>query len=992
MTTPTPSLRRLITIGVISAVVISLLITLIGLGFQLKLREQVVKKQYHLTQIRESLLNLKMAFLIARQYDYQLVEIASHNLLPDPAITTNHIAALTEALIELEKFKTASIDFPELESYHQQLTRLLDQYQTTVKQITDQIDQRQQADGIEQTLRRARQKLWQSLERNGIKTFIERIALEEQAYLSTRRQEYADNIRIQITRLQAAIPFLTDSEQSVVQQNITNYIATFTRLVEFDQNLYQYASRLDYQTSDLVNVAKAVSQFLVSEQQEITSISEIDDWISLGLMLWMVSSSIIIFIVLGRFIQRYFTRPLIELTTAAQRVADGWRDTPIPLVGTDEIGNLARALARLTAALNDTIARLEERIDQRTDQLRRALNEKDALLLQEQHRIRREQALVELGSRLSTAQDAAEVYRCVVEALATAKEAEDRIGVYTREPDGVEWVPRALVGYQQYPLRVLRLPMFNLPIHRPFYIPDLQQHEVPSLPGVSGSAIFITFSTDPYPTALLVVYRPQSHAFTDDEIDHLGIAARLAEQALTRIRLIVSLQQAKERAEEINRERSKLLARLDHDIRNPLNTIIALSETLRDALSERSIFVEDLEKIGSAGRRLLARLNILLDSAKIEIGALELRPEPFIFDTLLDRVLAEVTPLIRQQRNRLTIERPRQVGTIVADLNRLWQVLLYPLHFVATTTQHGVITLSVQRYTNDDQVEIVEVTISDTGVALSKEQIDALLTPFAPPPETPRQIDTGHNLALCYQLCTLMKGTFQLTSPGPRGINFHIRIPVNAADETIRPIPPARLPRPDVLVITTTDARVLQAALEQLGWQVQCETTLTDAVTNLAKPPTAILMHAEHRELAERILPTAGWQQTPVIWLTDNVDDSSVPSALWPGDPNDVIQTLQALLSRHPVLPSTRHILLIEDETPTRLIIRRVLESDGWTVIEASNGQLGAKLWRTTQPQLVILDLILPDIDGIALLREIRNELNTPVVIVTARLLQNEEL
>ncbi len=992
MTTPTPSLRRRLNISIIGAIAISLLITLIGLGWQFKLREQIVQRQQYLAQMREAMLNLKTAFLIARQYDYQLIEIVSHNL-SEPTVTAKHTAALTEVQAAIERFNTAISDLPELESYRQQLNHLLDQYQTTVMQITDQIDLRQRSGGIEQTLGLARRELWQSLARNESNTFLIRLALEEQAYLSTRRQEYIDNIRIQINNLQTFISLLPDSEQQVVQRQLADYTSLFTQLTKLDQQLSHYTSQLEYQTEDLIKVIENINEILNSEQWEIANISETSNWIGLGLVLWMIFSSTTIFIVLGRLINRYFTKPLIELTTAAQRVAEGWRDTPIPLIGTDEIGDLARALAQLTATLNDTIASLEERIEQRTAQLRRALNEKDALLVQEQRRIRHAQALVELGSRLSTAPDAAEVYRRVVDALATAKEAADRIGIYTREPDGVEWVPRAVVGYQQHASTVLRLPVFDLPAHRPFYIPDLRQHEVQSLPGISGSAIFIVFSTDPYPEALLIVYRPQPHAFTDDEIDHLGIAARLAEQALTRIRLVASLRQAKERAEETNRERSKLLARLDHDIRNPLNTIIALSENLRDAFAEEySVFSEDLEKIGNAGRRLLARLNVLLDSAKIETGAFELRPEPFIFDTLLDKVLAEVTPLIRQQRNRLAIERPPQVGTIVADLNRLWQVLLYPLQFVATTTQLGVITISVQRSTDDNHGAIIEVTISDTGAALSEEQIDALLTPFAPPPETPRPIDAGHNLALCYQLCTLMGGTFQLTSSGPRGVTFHIRIPVNTADETVQPMYPTFLSQPDVLVITKTDAHVLQAALEQLGWQVQCETMLTDAITNLPEPPTAILVDAEQQELAERILSTAGWQQVPVIWLTDNVDDSSTTCASWPGDPNDVIQTLQTVLSRRSTLPSARHILVIEDEISTRLIIRRVLESDGWKVIEAGSGQLGAMLWRITQPQLVILDLILPDIDGIALLREIRTELNTPVVIVTARLLQNEEL
>jgi len=991
VTTPTPSLRRRLNISIIGAIAMSLLITLIGLGWQFKLREQIVQRQQDLAQMREAMLNLKTAFLIARQYDYQLIEIVSHNL-SEPTVIAKHTAALTEVRAAVERFNTVSSDLPELESYRQQLNHLLDQYQTTVKQITDQIDLRQRNGGIEQTLRQARRELWQSLALNGSNTFLIRLVLEEQAYLSTRSQEYIDNVRIQINNLQAFIALSPDSEQQVVQRQLADYISLFNQLTKLDQQLSHYTSRLDYQTEDLIKVVENIDQILSSEQNEITNISETSNWIGLGLVLWMVFSSTTIFIVIGRLINHYFTKPLIELTTAAQRVADGWRDTPIPLIGTDEIGNLARALARLTATLNDTIASLEERIEQRTAQLRRALNEKDALLIQEQRRMRRAQALVELGSRLSTAPNAAEVYRRVVEALATAKETEDRIGIYTREPDGVEWVPRAVVGYQQHASTVLRLPVFDVPAHRPFYIPDLRQHEMQSLPGISGSAIFIVFSTDPYPEALLIVYRPQPHAFTDDEIDHLGIAARLAEQALTRIRLIASLRQAKERAEETNRERSKLLARLDHDIRNPLNTIIALSETLRDSFAEHSVFSEDLAKIGNAGRRLLARLNVLLDSAKIETGTFELRPEPFIFDTLLDKVLAEVTPLIRQQRNRLAIERPPQVGTIVSDLNRLWQVLLYPLQFVATTTQLGVITLSVQRSTDDNHGAIIEVTISDTGAALSEEQIDALLTPFAPPPETPRPIDAGHNLALSYQLCTLMGGTFQLTSSGPRGVTFHIRIPVNTADETVQPMYPTFLSQPDVLVITKTDAHVLQAALEQLGWQVQCETMLTDAITNLPEPPTAILVDAEQQELAERILSTAGWQQVPVIWLTNDIDDSSTTCALWPGDPNDVIRTLQTVLSRRSTLPSARHILVIEDEISTRLIIRRALEIDGWKVIEAGNGQLGAMLWRTTQPQLVILDLILPDSDGIALLREIRTELNTPVVIVTARLLQNEEL
>ncbi|WP_322489106.1 histidine kinase dimerization/phospho-acceptor domain-containing protein [Chloroflexus sp.] len=119
----------------------------------------------------------------------------------------------------------------------------------------------------------------------------------------------------------------------------------------------------------------------------------------------------------------------------------------------------------------------------------------------------------------------------------------------------------------------------------------------------------------------MALYRPQPNAFTDDEIAYVGIAARLSRQALTQVRLVGSLQQAKEAAEAINRERSAFLARLDHDVRNPLNTIIAMSEMLREAITDRPAASEDAGTIARASRRLLSRLNILLDSAKIEAVA-----------------------------------------------------------------------------------------------------------------------------------------------------------------------------------------------------------------------------------------------------------------------------------------------------------------------------------------------------------------------------------
>lgn len=137
-------------------------------------------------------------------------------------------------------------------------------------------------------------------------------------------------------------------------------------------------------TDNLLLIINELTRILKSEQQQVNASFSTTIWIGFWIVMWMIGSSAAIFIGGSWFINRYFTQLLITLTNAARRVAEGWRETPIPLVGTDEIGDLARSLARLTTSLNATIATLEERIQQRTAQLQDALREKETVLVRSQ--------------------------------------------------------------------------------------------------------------------------------------------------------------------------------------------------------------------------------------------------------------------------------------------------------------------------------------------------------------------------------------------------------------------------------------------------------------------------------------------------------------------------------------------------------------------------------------------------------------------------------
>lgn len=996
MNKPSPSLRHRLIIGIVSAIMLSLVVSIGGLWIQAALHQHTTERLQRAAQAREATLSLNIALLTEHRHDIALLELAYRNQPIEPLTVVAYITTLQEVRQAFGKLEALSVEFTSLTPFTQELGQTFNTYQATLAQITAQIEQRRHINGIEHRLREAWRALWLTLDQQA-SIFRERglrLALEEQAYLTTRRQEYIDGVRIQINQLQAATMGLPESDRTLLQQRLTAYLNTFLQLTTLDRELQQYVTALQYHTDDMLHAIVGIQQAIATEQDQAAAMLNLADWMSYGLILWMIGSSTTIFATLGWFINRHITRPLTTLTYAAKRVTSGWHETPIPIVGTDEIGDLARALAQLTNELNETIAKLEDRVAQRTIQLQRALARNEALLAQERRRSRNEQILIDLSLALSHLMDEAAIYRCVVDTLAAGQEPDDRIGIYTREADGTFWVPQVTYGYQRDPFLKLVAPKALEQAHANLcYIDDLSAYSVQGLPALQGSVVAATILLDQQDYALLTLYRPQPNAFTDDEIAYIGIAARLAGQALTRVQLVGSLQQAKEAAEAINRERSAFLARLDHDVRNPLNTIIAMGEMLREALADRPAASEDAGTIARAGRRLLSRLNILLDSAKIESGMLTLQPEPFLLDTLLDDVLSEIEPLIRQNHNRLEIERPSNLGLIVADLNRLRHSLIHPLRFAAATTRHGAITVQVQRQTTDAQRDVLAVTINDTGATLSERHLQSLLTPFALPSAGSRRADEGQGLALSRQLCELMGGSLVAYPRTSAGIGFTIRIPIVLSHEPDDPVvQPHYWPQPDLVLVTAIEARTLQNALEQVGWQVQRAASLTEAIAQVRRPPSALLIDTTHdpAPVAE-ILLAAGWDTVPVIWLCHaDSGECAMLCARWPGDVEAVIRTVKTVLPRPQ--QHSNAILLIEDDLPTRLMIRHALESEGWHVIEAGDGVTGKTIWLSAKPALVILDLMLPDGDGLALLHHLRQIMTTPVVVVTAKMLHHDEL
>lgn len=997
MTGSVPRLHRRLFVGVISAVAGLLIVSVVGVWWQAFCYQQASEYRQQIAQAREAVFRLETTFLNARQLDQKLIDIAVHNRSVDPALIVEYTEAMQVVLQAQATLKSLRTAIAEVEPWIGQIERLLIQYQTAVGQVIAQIEQRQHADGIESVLLHHRRALWLLLAQNGneLHELNLRLALDEQAYFATLRQEYVDNVRLRLRRLRMQSSQLSANNREAVQRGIAAYEQTFLRLVELNRELDRSDLVLHYCTTDIRASIQGLTQAIAVAQQRVNEQLNVALQIGYGLSALLIIGSVAIFIVAGWFIDRYFTQPLVTLTQAAQRVASGWRDTTIPLVGTDEIGTQARAVYQLTTTLNQTIVGLEERVAQRTAQLQATLAEKEALLTRELQRNRRDQTLVDLSLALNSQSTETAIYRCLVDTLATNQDIDDQIGVYTHDPTSGLWIPQVTNNYQHYPwLRLTTPPTLFQAQSSPLYIPDLSQHVISTLPEAQGSAVVAVIQVDDQPHALLVIYRPTANAFRDDEIAYFGIAARFVGQAITRVRLVTSLRQAKEVAETVNRERTVFLARFDYDLRSPLNTIIIVSETLRDVLRDQPAVAEDVGKIAQAGRRLLARLNVLLDSAKIEAGMLTLQPEPFALDTLLDNVVDELMPLAQHNQNRLELKRPDHLGLMVADLNRLRQILIHPFRFIATMTQRSVIHLHARRY-GSEQREWFEVILRDNSLMLSPEQVQILLTPFVIPPTDLCHGDACHGLALSRQLCELMGGTLVIQPLVPGGTIITIRIPIarlDADDENIVLLH-HRSPT-DIVVVTVYEASLLQARLEGVGWRVQRATSLDEAISQCAEPPKALLIDLPVDRTPTEVEVTvraAGWEETAIVWLSAvDLGDIGVLRAIWPGDPDEVVRVLQTIVPR--VQSTNLTVLVIEDEASTRLMIRRLLESDGWSVLEAARGTEGRRLWYTARPRLVILDLVLPDCDGLTMLQELRQELSTPVIVITTRILSREEL
>jgi signal transduction histidine kinase/DNA-binding response OmpR family regulator len=476
------------------------------------------------------------------------------------------------------------------------------------------------------------------------------------------------------------------------------------------------------------------------------------------------------------------------------------------------------------------------------------------------------------------------------------------------------------------------------------------------------------------------------------------------------------LKHAMQAAEDANRAKSGFLANMSHELRTPMNAIIGYSEMLMEDAEEEGNeeAAEDLNRIHSAGNHLLALINDVLDLSKVEAGKMEIFLETFEVGSLVEGVVSTIDALIKKNENRLLVEVDSSLASMHADITKVRQALFNLLSNAAKFTEGGEIGLTVRPERVDGE-DWIQLAVSDTGIGIPPDKIEDVFAEFSQADDstTRNYGGTGLGLPISRRFCRMMGGDISVTSTTGKGSTFTIHLPMIVQEELPEDLPISDSPAP--VISETGDEPIVLVidddpqALELLG------RTLEGAGVRVVKASEG----QEALKLARTLHPAAitldvvmpgmdGWEVLGELKAAPETRDIPVIIVTMTNDRNlgytlgatDFLtkpvrrDQLVELLDRYATGSDRRHALVVDDKADNRDVLRRALEKEGWRVSEAENGRLALDQVETEPPSLILLDLLMPVMDGFEFVHEMRERLelnDIPIVVVTAKDITDED-
>ena len=481
------------------------------------------------------------------------------------------------------------------------------------------------------------------------------------------------------------------------------------------------------------------------------------------------------------------------------------------------------------------------------------------------------------------------------------------------------------------------------------------------------------------------------------------------------------LEMARDAAEAANRAKSTFIANMSHELRTPLTAVLGycelIEEDLRD-LGQESILT-DLNKINSNARHLLGLINDVLDLSKIEAQKMDVHAIEFTIGSMLAELEAATGSLITKNNNALELIADAPDTVMMTDDLKVKQVLLNLIGNAAKFTTQGKITVHAAQI-DEAGAPHTRFTVRDTGIGMSQEQLANLFQRFTQADETTTRKygGTGLGLALTRALSKMLGGRIEVDSVEGQGSTFTVTIPtryekkvvdaetgdVAAPEKKDEGKDPSRRDGPSVLVVDDDPSarELLSRHLEREGFAVATVSSGAEALESIkASRPLAVLLDVmmpgmDGWHVLRAIRDNPDTKDIPVIMQTV-LNEKNFAYALGassylkkPVRRTALAEALQAL-----AVGGGHKVLIVDDDQAANQRLMTMLTRDGWNCRMALNGLEALQALAEQKPDLVLVDLIMPEMDGYAFIREVRKnpELDAlPLVVMTAEDVRSDKV
>lgn len=469
----------------------------------------------------------------------------------------------------------------------------------------------------------------------------------------------------------------------------------------------------------------------------------------------------------------------------------------------------------------------------------------------------------------------------------------------------------------------------------------------------------------------------------------------------------VELEAQRNQVEAANKMKSEFLSNMSHELRTPLNSIMALSRVLISQTSRKLSHEENnyLEIVERNGKRLLSLINDILDLSKIEAGKMEITPEFISLKPIINIVKENLYQLSEEKGLSLTLDLPNDLPQIETEESKVYQILTNIIGNAVKFTNKGSVDISVS---ND--AENIWIKIKDSGIGISKQELPHIFDEFRQADGSSSRLyeGTGLGLAIANKMTTILGGNIKVSSKLGEGSIFTIMLPIKwhkdilLVDSYFNKYA-SKLSLTKSILVVDDDPKIIKGISESLydaGYNTIGAQSGKEALQLAEKhQPFAITLdivmpEMDGWEVLQKLKNKSITKDIPVIIISVNEDKETGGALGAVGFVSKPLDQKMLMKEINKISASPETVMIVDDNDFELKHMAKILEAEEINILMATGGKECINLLKNNIPDILVLDLMMPDMDGFQVLEKIRKKPETkylPVIVVTAKDLSKED-